>query len=192
MNCLIVYSHPNPKSFNNAILQTANEEFKKNGFEVKIRDLYDLNFQPVLKAADFEYLQKGECADDIKIEQDNIRWADLIVFIYPVWWTGLPAMLKGYVDRVFSYGFAYKYGDKGVIPLLTDKKALLLSTQGTPEGFYENSGMHNSMKMTSDTGIFNFCGIEVKEHLFFSGVPSVSNEKRQEYLEKIKQLIKNI
>lgn len=84
--------------------------------------LYELNFNPVLGASDFISFSKGNTPEDIKEEQEHISWADSITFIYPVWWAGLPAILKGYVDRVFSHGFAYAYGENGIEKLLSGKK----------------------------------------------------------------------
>lgn len=107
--------------------------------------------------------------EDIAVEQEQIKWADVIIFVYPVWWTGLPAMLKGYVDRVFSYGFAYQYVEGNPVGLLEVKKALLFSTTGAANEIYEQIGMHNSMKQTTDQGIFGFTGIKVIDHVFFGG-----------------------
>lgn len=109
MNHLIVYAHPHEDSFNHAILNTAADALRANGHEVTIRDLYKLNFNPVLTSADTSAMRAGNTPDDIKTEQAHLAKADVISFIYPFWWTGLPAILKGYVDRTFSYGFAYQY-----------------------------------------------------------------------------------
>jgi len=98
--------------------------------EVRVRDLYELGFDQVLKGSDLLNLQTGKFADDIKAEQEQIEWADVITFVYPVWWAGLPAMLKGYVDRAFANGFAFTYGENGPIGLLSKKKAIVFSTTG--------------------------------------------------------------
>jgi NAD(P)H dehydrogenase (quinone) len=107
MNHLIVYAHPHPESLNHAILNTTISTLKNNGHDVFVRDLYELNFQPVLQPEDTAAMKEGHTPKDIKTEQEFINDADVITFIYPIWWTGLPAILKGYVDRVFAYGYAY-------------------------------------------------------------------------------------
>lgn len=192
MKYLVVYSHPNPKSFCHAILETVKEALTAKKHEVIIRDLYALKFNPVLTPSDFEALATGKVLPDVKAEQDHIQWADILIYIYPIWWTGLPAMVKGYIDRVFSHGFAFKIGVSGAEGLLKGKKAVILNTQGTPQGYYESSSMSSAIRKTSDAGIFEFCGIEVAEHKFFAGVPSVNDTVRKQYLDEIRVAISKI
>jgi len=189
MKCLVVYSHPNPKSFSHAILETVTETLKARGHETAIRDLYYLSFDPVLKAGDFEAIQSGRMPADIKAEQELITWADTLIIIHPIWWTGLPAMIKGYIDRVFCYGFAYSFDAKGLVPHLKGKKVLIINTQGTPKAAYDASGMFEAMKMTSDAGIYKFCGLEVIDHVFLPAVPMVKDEVRKGYLAQVKEIV---
>ncbi|MCZ8520319.1 MULTISPECIES: NAD(P)H-dependent oxidoreductase [Paenibacillus] len=183
MKHLIVYAHPDLASFNHAILETAVRTLQDKGHEVAVRDLYALGFNPVLTGGDLGAIRSGETPADLLAEQEAIRAADSLIFIYPVWWAGLPAILKGYIDRVFAYGFAYAYGADGNIEaLLTGKKGLLISTHGAPSDWYASSGMHQALKMTSDTGILEFCGIATQEHLFFGSVGDVDDAARKEML----------
>jgi NAD(P)H dehydrogenase (quinone) len=187
MKHLIVYCHPNPDSFNNAIVDAFIGSLKAKGHEVVVRDLYAMEFDPVLKAADFEAIREGHTPTDIKTEQEHVKWADAFTMVYPIWWTGLPALIKGYVDRVFSYGFAYAYGEDGNIrKLLAGKKGLIINTHGTPAEIYSKSGMYEGLTITSDTGIYEFCGIEPVGHLFFGSVPQIDDAARQEMLEEVK------
>jgi NAD(P)H dehydrogenase (quinone) len=190
MNHLVVFAHPNPKSFCKGIVETIEAASKEKGDNVTVRDLYEIGFDPILKPDDFVALQSGNLSEDIKTEQEHIKWADVITFVYPVWWVSVPAILKGYVDRVFSYGFAYESVDGAPRGLLNGKKALLFCTTGSPNEYYAQNGMHNSMKQTTDDGIFNFTGIEVINHTFFGAVPSVSDETRKEYLKEVEKIIK--
>ncbi|WP_440603021.1 NAD(P)H-dependent oxidoreductase [Bacillus sp. GB_SG_008] len=192
MKHLIVYAHPNPQSFNHAILETFQGQLQEKGHEVRVRDLYAINFNPVLAADDFISFSQGNTPADIKAEQEHITWADVITFIYPVWWAGLPAILKGYVERVFSQGFAFTYGPNGVDKFLTGKKGVLLSTMGNSKENYDASGMFEAMKKTTDAGIFDFTGIETVEHAFYTSVPSVDNEVRTQYLEEVKELVNRL
>lgn len=190
MKQLVVFAHPYAKSFGKGILDTIEHESLKNGVEIRIRNLYELGFDPVLKGSDLLNLQSGNYAEDIKAEQEHIQWADLITFVYPVWWAGMPAILKGYVDRVFANGFAFANTPTGPVGLLNGKKALLFCTTGFPNNLYEEIGMHKSMIQTSDEAIFNFCGIEVVKHLFFGSIPFSTEADRATYLETVATTIR--
>ena len=189
MKHLIIYSHPNPRSFCHAILETTSGALKAKRHEVVVRDLYALDFDPVLKSGDIEGIISGKVPAEIKAEQDKITWADVITFIYPIWWTGLPAMVKGYIDRVFSLNFAYSMGAGGPIGLLAGKKVVIFNTTGAAREIYDSTGMFDAMKKVSDTGIFNFCGMEVLEHKFFTSVPSTDDATRKGYLSEVKAVM---
>lgn len=190
MNHLVVFAHPNPNSFGKGIVDAAVKASEEKGADVRVRDLYEIGFEPVLKPADFVAFQSGKVPEDIRVEQEHIKWADVITFVYPVWWASFPAILKGYVDRVFSYGFAYEYVDGAPNGLLKGKKGLFFSTTGTPNDIYAANGMHNSMKQTTDQGIFNFSGIEEVNHTFFGAVPYVPDEIRRDYLKEVEKVVK--
>lgn len=192
MNHLVIFAHPNPKSFGKGILDIVVKTSKENGANVEVRDLYANNFDPILKPSDFVAFQSGKIPEDIAEEQKFIKWADVISFIHPVWWTSQPAILKGYVDRVFSYGFAYEYVDGVPHGLLPGKRGLILATTGTPDEIYAGNGMHHSMEQVTDQGIFNFCGVEEVKHKFFGAVPYVTDEIRKAYLEEVAEIIKSI
>ena len=186
MKHLVVYAHPNPASLSHAMKDLLVETYRSQGSEVVVRDLYALGFDPVLKGSDFAAMKAGNLPADITTEQGHITWADAITVISPVWWTGLPAMLKGYIDRVYLYGFAYQYGAEGVEGLLTGKKVLLVSNHGTPADIYDAIGMHKAMSQTQDDGIYRFSGMEVVDHLYFGSVPSVDDATRKGYLDQLK------
>ncbi|QYR23597.1 NAD(P)H-dependent oxidoreductase [Paenibacillus sp. sptzw28] len=192
MNHLIVYAHPNPESFNHAILETTVNALRKKGHEVVVRDLYDIDFQPVLNPQDTAAMKAGQTPEDIKTEQEFITRADVITFIYPIWWTGLPAILKGYVDRVFSYGFAYAYGEAGIDQLLKGKKGLIINTHGAPKEFYDQIGMTAGLKITSDIGIFDFTGIETVEHLLFGNVPGAGEAALKDILRQVEDTVTSV
>ena len=192
MNHLVVFAHPNQKSFGKGIVDTIVKASEEKNANVVVRDLYSIGFDPILKPEDFVAFQSGKVPEDIAVEQEHIKWADVITFVYPVWWASFPAILKGYVDKVFSYGFAYEYVDGAPNGLLKDKKALLFSTSGTPNEIYSAIGMHNSMKQTVDQGIFNFSGLEEVNHTFFGAVPHVTDEIREGYLKEVSKIISDI
>lgn len=191
MKHLIIYANHNDGSFNHAVRETLEQTYREAGHEVVVRDLYAMQFNPVLSTDDFIKLHTGALPADIAEEQRHVIWADVLTFVYPVWWTGLPAILKGYIDRVFLYGFAYQKGPNGVTGLLDDKKVLIFSSTGQPKKVYEN-GMYDAMNMTSNTGIFEFCGMTVLDHVYFPSVVTVSDEVRADYIENTKNLAKKL
>lgn len=192
MKTLVIYAHPNPKSFNAAIKDSIVEELTNKGHEVKVRDLYEMNFNPILSGKDFEQMQSGNMPSDIAEEQKHITWADTLIFVYPVWWINMPAILKGYIDRTFTYGFAYHMTENGPEALLKGKKAVVISTAGQSEQFLNERNFLSSMRASMDVGTFGFSGIETAAHEFFCQVPFVTNEDRKAMLTKVKEIVDKI
>lgn len=190
MRSLVIYAHLNPFSFNHAIKEEVVRLLKEMEHEVKVSDLYEMDFKAVLKPEDLNLMYSGSVAADVKVEQEKITWAERLILVYPIWWTGFPAILKGYIDRVFSYGFAYSFDEKGRIQLLKSKRALLISTHGQSEMIYHDR-MYTSIRDTQDIGVFEFCGIEA-QHVFFPGIMDSSDELRQDYLDSLKDAIANL
>lgn len=189
MNCLIIYSHPNPKSFNHAIKETLKHALETQGHEVRVRDLYALKFDPVLKAKDFELMNKKRVAGDVKKEQDHVSWANVLFFIFPVWWDSMPAITRGYLDRVFSTNFAYTEDAKG---LLKGKKVAIICTFGAPKNVCENTGVFKAMDITVGECLASFCGMTLIESRYLTSVPSVSDAERKKMLEDIISFTKKI
>ena len=185
MKNLIVYAHPNPASLNHFLKQTIVERLEESGQEIIVRNLNEFNFNPVLSLDDMNGQRMGQVADDVKIEQDFIIWADRIIFVYPIWWTGMPAVMKGYIDRVFSYGFAYRY-DQGIQKgLLEGKKTIIINSHGKSNAEYAESGLDKALALTSDTGIFNYCGFEIQQHFYFDKADRASSENISEWENQI-------
>jgi NAD(P)H dehydrogenase (quinone) len=185
MKNLIIYAHPNSGSLNHFFKQTILETLQESGEEIEVRDLYEINFSPVLSLNDMNGQRMGKVASEIQTEQDFITWADRIIFVYPIWWTGMPAIMKGYIDRVFSYGFAYRY-DNGVQKgLLTGKKTVIVNSHGKSNAEYEASGMDKALALTSDTGIFTYCGLDIQAHYYFDKADRASDENIEEWKNQI-------
>lgn len=187
MKHLIIYAHPNPQSLNGHFKNTLVEHLQQEDNEVVIRDLYYLNFNPSLSLADLQGQFMGTVTDDVKQEQEHISWADHITFVYPIWWMGMPAILKGYIDRILSYGFAYSY-DEGVQKgLLTGKQVSIINTHGRQQAEYEANGMYKAFSLIIDKGTFNYCGLEVKHHLYFDKANRATPEDLESWTQLIKQ-----
>ncbi|SHH80199.1 NAD(P)H-dependent oxidoreductase [Flavobacterium defluvii] len=186
MKNLIIYAHPNESSLNHFFKNTIVESLEKSGQEVVVRDLNKIDFNPVLSLQDMHGQRMGQVSEDVKTEQDFICWADRIVFVYPIWWTGMPAIMKGYIDRVFSYGFAYRY-DQGVQKgLLTGKKTIIVNSHGKSNAEYEAIGMDKALELTSDIGIFKYCGLEIQKHFYFDKADRASAESISDWEKQIK------
>ncbi|WP_411349835.1 NAD(P)H-dependent oxidoreductase [Paenibacillus sp. WLX2291] len=192
MKHLIVYAHSNVESLNHSILETTVRALEEQGHEVVVRDLYALGFNPVFTPEDSAAMRAGQTPVDIQTEQEYIRNADVITFIHPVWWTGLPAILKGYVDRVFAYGFAYASDENGIVQLLKGKQGLIISTHGTPKEVYDSIGMTDGLKITSDAGIFGFVGIESVGHLLFGSIGYLDEAGYQGILNEVDSTVKHL
>ncbi|WP_339926283.1 NAD(P)H-dependent oxidoreductase [uncultured Cyclobacterium sp.] len=188
MKHLIIYAHPNPQSLNGYFKNHLQAYLLKNENEIVTRDLYQINFNPVLSYEDMAEQRNGQVSEDVKFEQEQINWAECITFIHPIWWTGLPAMLKGYIDRVFSYGFAYRY-DQGIQKgLLVDKQVIIINTQGKSKDEYKAIGMDKAISLTSDNGIYRYCGLTVKAHLYFENADRMTKKIAEEGQRKINAL----
>ncbi len=145
MKIFIVYCHPSQDSFTKNMCDAFIKGITDSGNEYILSDLYEMDFNPVMTEQEYlrdaNYRTSPEVASDVLAEQEKINAADAIAFIYPVFWTEAPAMLVGWFDRVWSYGFAY--GDK-TMKLLD--KAIILCSAGNPIEKLEQFGLLDSMK----------------------------------------------
>ena len=181
MNVFIIYSHPMMTSFNHALLEAATEGLKKGGHEYKVADLYRDGFNPIL---DFTELAK-ELPEDIQAYQEKIAWADVVVFIYPTFWFRPPAMLEGFIDRVMSKDFAFRYEKSRPVGLLKGKQAVVIETYGGP-GFYYNFLM-SRIPWRRFAAVLKFCGLKIVSHQPCYYVPFTTDAKRKKYLERARK-----
>lgn len=186
MQHLIVYAHPNPKSFSATIRELIEQLSSDLGNKVITRDLYKMKFNPVLSAEDFQAISKGKIPADIKQEQSTIAGSDLITLIFPLWWTGYPAVLKGWIDRVLLNGFAYQHSAKdGIKPLLTGKKIQIITTMGAAVEEYERNGLIDAMAMTMGDNVWSFCGCDDAGMIVLGEVPGMGDNERLSILAEI-------
>jgi len=188
---LIVIAHPDSNSFNQAIKTRLVTALKEQNHQVRMRDLYGHGFDPVLSLEELQRYdsQEGEVPADVKLEQDEILWADHLIFIYPTWWWSMPAVMKGYFDRVFVPGFAFEVGDQGIKGLLEGKNAWIIQTTGSDQAYIAENGLDKMVKIPMEIGLFNFCGIEVVDHQILAGVPFITEQERIKLLESLKEKV---
>jgi NAD(P)H dehydrogenase (quinone) len=171
MKHLVVIAHPRIESFNMNVMRTYVDALEARGHEVVIRDLYRIGFNPVATPEDLNAMKDGmTIPEDIRVEQNHIRWADVITFIYPVWWISLPAILKGYVDKVFLFGFAYGHTPDGVKGLLPGKKAVVFTSSGSKADHFQESGKLQSVNTAIQLGTMEFCALDMVDHIHFAPV----------------------
>jgi len=182
MNHLIIYAHPSAQSFSQQLKEALTIESSLRNWTATVRDLYAMQFDPVLWPSDLEQFVQGQYPEAIAQEQKLIQEADIISIIYPLWWAGFPAILKGYIDKVFSYGFAYKNGSKGIEGQLTNKRVYLFTSMGNSLAQYEEKGLIDAFKKIHGKEIFEFCGMHVVNHSFFPEIPSASKDRIQKHI----------
>jgi NAD(P)H dehydrogenase (quinone) len=183
MNILLILGHPNQESFCNALL----EQYAQgaNQANIQILRLGNLEFNPISQG----YAKPLPLEPDLITAQQQIAWADHLVFIYPTWWGSTPALLQGFIDRTFLPGFAFKYKKDSIWwdRLLTGKSARIITTMdGTSWWHYL---MHfapgiNSLKRA----VLHFCGVKTVKTTIIESIRRSSLEQRQKYLEQIKNL----
>lgn len=187
MGNLILLAHPTKGSFCHQISEICLNMANDNDSGTVFRDLYEINFNPVLTNTEIDNISNNHIESDIRIEQDILVKSKKIIIIYPIWWGGMPAILKGYFDRVFTYGFAFKSGSIMPEGLFYDKEVLIFSTHGAPVNVYENQGMYAAFEKTVEDSIFKFVNARVYQHKFFSVNKNTSNSHD---LDEVRKTIK--
>lgn len=183
---LIINGHPDSESFNFAISEAYKQGAISAGHDIQeiiVRDLkFNLNLQ-------FGYRKRTELEPDLLNAQEKIKWADHIVIIYPVWWGSVPAILKGFIDRVFIPGFAFKKRENSLWwdKYLTNKSARIIATMDQPSWYYRlvyRRPSHNAIKKLT----LEFCGIKPVRTTSIGPVRLSKDSYRHKWLNKIEKL----
>ncbi len=177
MRTLIILGHPDKKSLCAAIADSYEKGAKEKGGEIERINLSDLNFNPNLKNG-YRVVQNLE--PDLIEAQKKVKWATHIVIVFPVWWGGVPALLKGFLDRAFLPGFAFKYRENSHNwdKLLTGKSARLIVTSDAPVWWLYLTYFHPAVNMMKKA-VLEFCGVSPVEVMSFGSIKDAS-EKRIE------------
>ena len=188
MKVLIVFAHPEPRSLNGSLRDVAVSELEAEGHEVRVSDLYAQGWTSDIGRADFPQLppgarlapaaaskqafESGTLTADVKAEIEKLLWADVLILQFPLWWFSMPAILKGWVDRVFAYGFAYgvgehsdkRWGDRYGEGRLAGKRAMLIVTAGGWREHYSARGINgpiDDLLFPINHGILYYPGYDV-------------------------------
>lgn len=203
MNILIVYAHPESKSFNGALLNKSISVLRGCGHEVQVSDLYTMKFNPIASTEDFrerrfpEALQydreqkyayeRGHFAPDIKTEIDKLLWCDFLILQFPLWWYSVPAILKGWFDRVLVNGVAYGKGKRLDAGGLKGRKAMLSFTTGCYSEMVEPDGLLGDLEVNLwhlNHGTLYYSGFEVLPPFAAWSIHYTTLEQREDYLEQ--------
>lgn len=163
------------------------EEAKKAGHEVRFVNLYDLNI---------DYLRfNGETPDmslseELKQAQENIVWADQLVFVYPIWWYAMPGIMKSFIDKTFNVGVVANMGKYGPEPLLKGKTAVIMQSYDMPSIGMKLLGdlPYKYMKVI----LTNWCGVKIEKRFDFAIIGASSEKTRQRWLRQIKRFVSKI
>lgn len=205
MNVLIVYAHPEAGSFVGKMRTIAIDTLKKHGHQLQMSDLYEMNFKAIADYSDFlspigkgifnlqaEQLnasRNNSFSADIIAEHHKLLWAHVILFLFPLWWYSVPAILKGWIDRVLANGFAY-----GETYRLQGRRAMLCVTTGgeaspfTREKQLVISGILDHVQR----GTLHFCGMDVLPPFAAYGADHTTAEQREEALLQFTQMIASL
>jgi NAD(P)H dehydrogenase (quinone) len=165
MNVLIIYAHPAPSSLNGALKDYAVRHLQAAGHAVQVSDLYAMQWKPTLEAGE----QPGT---EVLREQEKLLWADTVIFQFPLWWFSMPAIMKGWVERVFTHGFGYgvgehsdrRWGNRYGEGTLAGKRAMLMVTAGGWESHYSARGINGALEdvlFPIHHGMLYYPGMEV-------------------------------
>lgn len=211
MNILIVHAHPEPQSFTTAMKDLAVEHFEEQGHSVQVSDLYEMKWNPVASADDFkarvkpDYLvyaleqrngyKTSSLAPDIQEEVDKLIWAQQVIFSFPVYWCSVPAIMKGWIDRVLLSGIVYgglRFYDRGG---MAGKKAVVACTVGGQEHMFAKNGIHgpiNDMLKHLLQGTLGYAGFDVPRPFVGWHVPYLNDVQRTEILDQYRRYLAHL
>ena len=196
MKVVIVFNHPYDGSFCNAILNSVTIGLQKSNHEVDVILLDKEGFNPVMTGADLNAFRLQKAIDPKVLEYNNrIKDADHLVFIFPIWWELMPALMKGFIDKVIFPGVAYDYKDASntyMKPLWTNIKGVtMITTMNTPNWAYWLI-FGNAIKKAMILGTFWKTGYKNRKWISFNQVKMVSNEKRKKWLTGLENRFENL
>ncbi|MCP4111640.1 MAG: NAD(P)H-dependent oxidoreductase [Desulfobacteraceae bacterium] len=191
MKILVILGHPDQNSFNRAIARTAADTLSKNGHCVLFHDLYKEKFDPLLSSD--EIPQNGIVPQEVETHCQELLSADGIIIVHPNWWGQPPAILKGWIDRVFRPGVAYEFleGDEedGIpVGLLKAKCAMIFNTSNTSEE-RENAVFGDPLDALWKKCIFDLCGVGIVFRRMFSVIVTSTPEQRKEWLKQVEESV---
>lgn len=193
MKHVVIVAHPNPKSFTLHMADAYVAAAGDRGDAVAVRDLYGMGFDPCLKAGEIPSPDGFACAPDVAAEREEIGDADVFAFIYPLWFNAPPAILKGYIDRVFGMGFGYGMGQGGNEPLLSGKRMISFTSSGAPKHWLQETGAWDATRKLFDEHVAAVCGLAVVDHVHFDSItPGITGEAVEGCAQAVRRAVARI
>ncbi len=182
----LINGHPNHESFNFALAEAYKKGAENSGAEIKEIIIRDLVFNPNLQ---FGYQKRMDLEPDLLKAWEIIQWADHLVWVHPVWWGGLPAITKGFIDRLFLPGLAFKYRENSVWwdKFLKGKTAHIITTIDQPSWYYRMFYGRPSINQLKKSTL-EFCGVKPVKVTYIGIIKNSKEEQRQKWIEKVYSL----
>ena len=186
MRTLVILSHPHEKSYCYALYEAIVESLEASGGHVDTLHLDRESFDAVMREADLAVYAGGQSADPAVLGyQSRIRAASQLVFIFPIWWEGMPGLLKGFIDKVFTKGFAYEASKHRVTPKLTHiRRAVVVTTMNTPAWIYRWL-YGNAVQRAFVRGTLRKCGVRKVAWIPLTPVSHAPDAKRRAWLARV-------
>ncbi len=186
MKHAIILAHPDGKSFNAAVANTYAKTVRALGHTAVVRDLYALKFDPCLPLTELPWRDDYKVSDDVAAEREAVAGADVFVLVYPLWFNAPPAILKGWVDRVMSFGFGFKPAPGGNAPSLEGRRLLSFSSSGAPEDWVRQTGALQHLCKGFDDHLAGVVGLRVEGHVHFGSViPGIRDDAVTDMLAEV-------
>lgn len=190
MKHAVILAHPDPKSLNASIARAYADAARGQGDEVVERDLYAMRFDPCLKASEIPGPKPPRFRADVVRERGQLSDVDVFTLIYPLWFNGPPAILKGYIDRVFSMGFGFEPAFGGTDSRLSGRQLISFTTSGAPDFWMRDTGALDALKLLFDSHLGGVCGLNVVDHVHFGGMVSgITPEAHKEVMDRVRSAV---
>jgi len=192
MKHAVIVAHPSRDSFTSTVASTYRDAGLAASHDVIYRDLYAMHFDPCLPEAELPWSKHFAVRDDVLAERALLDNVDVFAVFYPLWLNAPPAILKGYFERVFGMGFAYRSDGRANAPMLARRKFISFTSSGAPTEWVIQSGAWHSMRALFDSHFATVCGLEVVDHIHFGSiVPGIRADSVERDLERVRQAFKS-
>ena len=175
MKHALIIAHPRLESFTVATAAAYAQACEELGHQAVRRDLYRIGFDPCLKAQEMPGDDHFQAAPDVLAERALLADCDVFALFYPLWLNTPPAIVKGYLERVFGFGFAYGAGGRSYNPLLTGRKFISFSSSGSPVGWLKQIGALDALCVVFDDYFAKLCGMTSLDHVHVGGITPGAN-----------------
>ena len=188
MNHAVIFAHPKPDSFTGSVARAYQRAATALNHSVIVRDLYGLGFDPRLAASELGR-DSYDVPPDVAEERALLREIDVFVLVYPLWLYAPPAMMKGYLERVFGFGFAYGPGGTSANPMLGGRKLMVLTSSGLSKQWGTETGAFDALGSVFDRYFASVCGLELLEHLHLGNIAARRPEEILGYFRDVERAV---